>query len=144
MYPDAKFIHIVRDPRKTYPSTLRLWQTLDQAQSMQRPTDIDKLKEFVLGALPAMYESFEHDRQGMKESEIFDVRYEDLIREPVAILERIYRQLGLGDFEPVRAKLEEKTQAEREYRPNRLELSAEDEAMVLQSWGDYAKRYGYV
>jgi hypothetical protein len=143
MYPDAKFVHIVRDPRKVYPSTMKLWKTLDQVQSVQSPTDVSRLKEFVLKALPAMYASFESDRSGMDSSQIIDVTYEQLVADPVGVVGRIYDQLQLGAFEPVRAKLVEKTQSERDYQTNKLELNPEEEKMILNAWQSYAVRYGY-
>jgi len=143
MYPDAKFIHIVRDPRKIYPSTVKLWLALDHVQSIQAPTDLASLREFVLRSLQNMYASFEADRAGMSESQIIDVKYEDLVANPQAMLENIYRQLDLGSYEPVREKMTAKTQQDREYQTNKLELNADEEQLVMAAWKDYAQRYDY-
>ena len=35
------------------------------------------------------------------------VRYEDLVADPLTEVQRIYRQLDLGDFEPARPAIEE-------------------------------------
>ena len=35
MFPKARFLHIVRDPRSVYPSTMKLWRVLDEAQGLQ-------------------------------------------------------------------------------------------------------------
>ncbi len=144
MYPDAKFIHIVRDPRKIYPSTIKLWNALDQVQAIQAPTDQTLLKEFVIRSLPAMYASFESDRLGMNDTQIIDIKYEQLVKNPIASLEKIYEQLQLEAFEPVRNKMRAKSEGDRNYQTNKLELSSEDEQMILTEWGDYAKRYGYL
>ena len=37
LFPGAKFIHIVRDPYVIFPSTRRLWVSLDSAQGLQHP-----------------------------------------------------------------------------------------------------------
>ena len=36
-FPDAKFVHIVRDPFVIFPSTVHLWKTLYSTQGMQKP-----------------------------------------------------------------------------------------------------------
>ena len=35
VFPDARFVHIVRDPLALFPSTVRLWRTLSQVQGLQ-------------------------------------------------------------------------------------------------------------
>ena len=39
VFPDAKFIHIVRDPLALFPSTVRLWKSLSEVQGFQIPRD---------------------------------------------------------------------------------------------------------
>jgi hypothetical protein len=143
MYPQAKFVHIVRDPRKVYPSTLKLWKTLDQIQSIQSRIDDTPLEEFVLRTLPIMYDSFEVDRVGLPDSQLIEVRYEDLIADPVSVMSKIYTQLQLEEFETVRERIAERAQRERDYQTNRLELPPDEEKKVLQAWKEYAQRYGY-
>lgn len=144
MYPDAKFIHIARDPRKLYPSTIKLWNSLDAVQSLQSTTDQARLHDFVIESLKSMYEALEADRAGLPADQILDVSYESLTKDPIAVVAKIYDQLELGEFEPVRAKLAERAEKERDYQTNKLELTAEEEAMVLGEWRSYAERYGYL
>jgi hypothetical protein len=44
MFPDARFIHIVRDPYEVYASTDRLWRSLQQVQGLQVPRHEDLVK----------------------------------------------------------------------------------------------------
>lgn len=143
MYPDAKFIHIARDPRKLYPSTMKLWKSLEAVQGLQRPTDPQRLSEFVLRSLESMYRSFEAGRRDLPESQIIDVRYEELVANPVEVIGRIYRQLNIGDFESVRGALMARSDSEKEYQTNRFGLEPEIEELVMSRWSSYAERYGY-
>jgi omega-hydroxy-beta-dihydromenaquinone-9 sulfotransferase len=144
MYPDAKFIHIVRDPRKLYPSTVKLWNSLDEVQALQSTTDQTTLQAFVLQSLKSMYQSLERDRQGIPSDQFIDVNYESLVSDPIGVVGSIYDQLDLGSFDPVRKRLTERVQSERNYQTNKLELTPEEEAMVLREWREYALRYGYL
>ena len=143
MYPDAKFIHIVRDPRKLYPSTVKLWKSLESIQGLQRPHTDEELQPFVFRCLNRMYDAFEVGRQGLLDSQIIDVRYEDLVANPTGVVESIYQQLELGGFDSIRDSLAKRTQDEKEYKTNSFGLDKATETIVLQNWKSYAERYGY-
>lgn len=144
MYPDSKFIHIVRDPRKLYPSTMKLWNSLDENQALQSPTDQSMLQSFVLESLVSMYRAFDRDRASIPDSQIIDVRYEQFIAQPVQTLENIYKHLDLGPYDSIRSNWENKSEQERGYQTNKLQIDPEQEAMILDRWSDYARKYGYL
>lgn len=144
MYPDSKFIHIVRDPRKLYPSTMKLWNSLDENQALQSPTDQSMLQSFVLESLVSMYRAFDRDRASVPDSQIIDVRYEQFIAQPVQTLENIYKHLDLGPYDSIRSNWENKSEQERGYQTNKLQIDPEQEAMILDRWSDYARKYGYL
>jgi hypothetical protein len=144
MYPDAKFVHIVRDPRKLFPSTMKLWNSLDQVQSLQVGEYQTRLKSFVFDSLNTMYRSYEKDRVGIPSEQLIDVRYEQLAKDPVGVVEKIYQQLDLGGFEAIEPLLQERKQQEKEYKTNRFSDNADEESEILTQWHDYAHRYGYV
>ncbi len=102
MFPNAKFIHMVRDPRKLYASTLRLWKSLSDVQGMQPLKDESQLEQFIWDCLNKMYASFEAARALVPASNLIDVHYEELIAAPEATVEKIYAQLQLGDFSQTR------------------------------------------
>ena len=143
-YPNAKYIHIVRDPRKLYPSTMKLWNSLDEHQALQTPTDQQKLQSFVLESLQTMYRAFERDRKLIPDSQIIDVRYEQFIAKPVETLDAIYRHLDLGDVQKVQTLWESKAAQEQGYQTNKLDINPDQEAMVLKHWDQYAIKYGYL
>lgn len=144
MYPESKFIHIVRDPRKLYPSTMKLWNSLDENQALQSPTDQSMLQSFVLESLVSMYRAFDRDRASIPDSQIIDVRYEQFIAKPVQTLENIYKHLDLGPYDSIRSNWENKSEQERGYQTNKLQIDPEQEAMILDRWSDYAHKYGYL
>jgi hypothetical protein len=142
LFPGAKFIHIVRHPDALFPSTIRLWQSLDEAQGLQLPRG-KGMREYVFVCLERMYVGFEKQRSQIVPSSMVDLKYEDLVRDPLGEVERIYRELKLGDFEPVREKLAAYVSAHKNYQPNVHELDAETKAEIRRRWGAYMERYGY-
>jgi omega-hydroxy-beta-dihydromenaquinone-9 sulfotransferase len=143
MYPEAKFVHIVRDPRKLFPSTMKLWKSLDTVQGLQVGADEQRLRQFVFDALRSMYESFEEDRQGLSSNQLVEVKYEELIRDPVGVVKSVYESLQMPNFQGIESQIQSKMQQEKEYKTNRFDSDAEEEATIMREWHEYAERYGY-
>lgn len=142
-FPDAKFIHITRDPRELFPSTCRLWRGLDEVQSLQRP-DHRGLEDYVVECLRRMYDAFHQQRQQIDPSRLIDIRYEDLTRNPVETLRKIYATLRLGDFDSVQSTIEHWVESEhRSYQTNRHQLPADQESRIREAWRDYFETYHY-
>jgi hypothetical protein len=147
LFPGAKFIHIVRDPYALFPSTVRLWKSLDEVQGLQfplgTPADEQLREEYVYDCLTRMYRGFENQRPEIDPQNICDLRYEDLVQNPVAEVRRVYQELGLDDFEALRPALEAYVSKQKEYQPNKHELDDEMKSEIRQRWGKYFEKYGY-
>ena len=78
MFPDARFIHVVRNPYAVFPSTVRLWKSLYVLNSYQEPTCAD-LEEYVLSTFSRMHERLEATRGLIDPHRFCEVRYEDLL-----------------------------------------------------------------
>ncbi len=142
MFPRARFIHIVRDPYVLFPSTVNLWSALYRDHGLQVPR-FDGFEEQVFDTFRRMYEAFERDRAVVPPGQLADVRYEDLVADPLAEMERLYHELDLGDFEAARPGLEPFVSQQREYKTNRYEIAPELRREIAERWGDYFDRYGY-
>jgi hypothetical protein len=143
MFPDAKFVHIVRDPFAIFPSTVHLWKTLYAAQGMQKPT-LAGLEEHVFRTLIEMYRRFEQDRMLIPAGNFCEMRYETLVADPLGEMQRAYEELGLGGFAEARPALEAFLAGRKGYETNRYaELAPELRAHIAERWRSYAERYGY-
>jgi hypothetical protein len=142
-FPEAKFIHITRDPRDLFPSTCRLWRSLDEVQALQKPNH-EQNEAYVVDCFQRMYTAFHQQRDQVDPCRLIDVRYEDLIADPVGTLRRIYETLRLSDFDSVQPAIEAWTESEHQgYKRNKHQLSQDQEGMIRGAWQDYFERYGY-
>lgn len=144
LFPQAKFVHLTRDPRTLFLSTLKLWHLLEDVQSLQAPVESDRLRTYVWSCFSRMYTAFEEQRTQIAEHRIIDVRYEDLIDQPMATMQSIYKSLDLGDFEIARPALEQRLKHHDQYRANNHVIDEQTEREILDRWGDYARKYGYL
>jgi len=142
MYPGAKFVHISRNPYDVFASTVRLWKSLEQVQAFQTPRH-DDLEEYVFTCLERMYEGFHRQREQLNPSQICDIRYEQLAQDPIGQIQLVYKHLELGDFEPVRPKLEAYVKSQSGYQTNRHEIGPDLSRRIADRWSNYIERYGY-
>ncbi|NIL97006.1 MAG: sulfotransferase [Planctomycetales bacterium] len=142
LFPDAKFIHIFRNPYDVFASSVRLWQALCQTQSLQslKPQDWDEL---VLTLFERLYEAFERDRDSIPAGNFCEVRYEDLVANPLEQIERIYTQLQLDGFADARAAIQRHLKAVGHHRVHRHALTSEARDRIAERWARYLHKYGY-
>lgn len=142
MFPDALFLHIVRDPYVVYPSTVRLWRTLYQTHGFQTPS-YRGLEEHVLQTFVRMYERLEEGKKLVRPDQFHELRYEDLIADPVGELRKVYERFQLGGYERFLPRLEAYLSTIKGYETNRYQLSTDERELVRRRWGEVIRRYGY-
>ncbi len=142
MFPEAKFLHVVRDPFVVFPSTIRLWRSLDEVQGLQVDSG-QSLERYVFACFEEMYTAFERDRVALGPDRLYEVKYEDLVADPVAVLEAAYDRLGLEGFTAARPALEAQAQSMKRYRTNTYRHDPRIVAAVADRWGGFIDRYGY-
>jgi len=142
LFPRAKFVHIVRDPYVVFPSTVHLWKTLYSTQGLQVPT-FKGLDEFVLETFSRMDQRLQATRHLVDPASFFELRYEDLISNPVEQMQRLYEQLDLDGFEHVHPAIENYFHDTRDYQTNRYQLAPEIEREISSRWRDHIERHGY-
>jgi hypothetical protein len=144
VFPDARFVHMVRDPLVLFPSTVRLWRTLSETQGLQPLAEnVAWIERQVLDTFVLMYERFEQDRELVPAGRLVDVRYEELVADPVERVRTIYRDLELGGFAEVEPLLMRHALKSRDYRTNKYSLPPEVADKVRGRWAPYFQRYGY-
>jgi hypothetical protein len=100
-FPDARFVHVHRDPYAVYPSTRRLRLMLSEIFPFQRP-DPTALHGRILRQYREMYEAFFAERELIPAGRFAEVAFEALEKDPLGEMRRLYEGLGLPDFADIR------------------------------------------
>jgi omega-hydroxy-beta-dihydromenaquinone-9 sulfotransferase len=142
LFPDARFVHIVRDPYALFGSTVKLWKTLYKFQALQEPNHRG-LEEYVFACFTEMYESLERDRALVDPARFFEVRYEDLVRDPIEQMRSLYEHLELGEFDNVLPKLRAYFADRKDYKTGTYQIDDALRDEIDRRWGPYMRKYGY-
>jgi hypothetical protein len=142
LFPDARFVHIVRDPYAVFASTVNLWKTLNRMQSLQTP-NYDGLEERVFRTFNHFHERLEATRGLVAPDRFHELRYEELTKDPVGEMRRLYERLDLGDFETARPHLDRYLTETAKYERNKWQLSDAERAEIERHWGNVIRKYAY-
>jgi hypothetical protein len=149
LFPDAQFIHIVRNPFDVFSSTVRFWHVMYDNHGFQKPRCGKRshggpmIEDYVFDTMNLLYDEFLAQVAEIPAGHFCEVRYEDLNRAPISEMRRIYCELELGSFEPMRQKLETYLVKSGAYQRNEYGTSEEHKANVRQRWAWYLRRYKY-
>jgi hypothetical protein len=143
LFPDARFVHIVRDPYVVFPSTVNLWKTLYETHGLQRPT-FAGLEDYVFDTFLHLHARIEEGKRLVRPERFHELRYEDLVRDPVGEMRRLYDQLGLDGFDRLLPRLEQYLADNAGYQTNRYRpLDPVLRAEITRRWGPVIRRQGY-
>lgn len=142
MFPNAIYVIIERNPYEVFASNLKLWQTLLAMYSLESVSP-DEIEAFVLAAYVLHEEAVAEGTRQINSRWLARVRYEDLVADPVAQMERLYAELGIEGFETVRPRLDQHAASVADHTRNRFILTPAQKARVDAQWGALIKEKGY-
>ena len=143
LVPDARFILVVRDPLIVFESAVRMWQTMATLYALGPVPTTDEIRETLLAERPRFEAKIAEGRVGLGANRFAEVRYEALVADPVRTIEQLYAQLQLGDFDVVRAAIDEHAQKHVSYRAKSALPPEPWRERVEAHWGDIRAFYGY-
>jgi hypothetical protein len=143
LFPDARFVHIKRDPYTLFASTVNLWTSMSRKHGFQTPHGGPALEEKVFREFRVIYERLFEAKSLVPQGRYCEVSYEALTADLVGTVQRVYDGLELGGFDGVRPRLEEYAARSKGYEPNKYAITDEMRAKVKARWGDLIERLGY-
>ena len=100
LFPDARWVFIARNPLKVFPSSVKLWRALYSTQGLHNPPYVEPwLDDYVLDILERFSKVYERDRHLIPKENLVEIRYEDLVKDPIASMRGIYETLRIDKFE---------------------------------------------
>jgi hypothetical protein len=142
LYPDAKFIHIYRNPFDVYQSHLHLFKKLLPMLSFQQVSD-EELEETVFETYIDIHEKYFAEKTLIPSGNLIEVKYENFIADPLKQLANIYRAINLENFEVAKAHFEEELKSYSDYSKNKFTLSSELAEKISERFDFAFREFGY-
>ena len=143
IFPQARFVHICRDPYAVFQSTCRMLTIGPPMAQLQR-FDFSTLEATVLTRYATMYDAFLKQRALIPPGRLHELRFEDLVSDPLGQLERIYDRLDLPDFAMALPTLRRVVATMDEYRPTYYPALSDAQAKrIAECWQRFFSAWGY-
>ncbi len=145
MFPQARFLFLVRDPYVVIHSSIRTATILAHVFGLEPPDETMVARETMktLRTYRLLHETFLRDKNLLQEGQLMQLRYEELIIDPLASLQRVYATLELGDFERLRPALMKHLGQEGNYQVSTKEPPPQLIALINEHLGDLVEHFGY-
>lgn len=142
LFPDAKFVHIHRNPYVVFQSTRHFYHRLFPALALQDwgHVPVDRV---VLESYPRMMTRLVEDAEDLPEEDFAEVGFDELERAPLAAIRGIYDTLELEGFERARQPFRAYLRSVRDYQKNRYRFRDRDLEVVERHWGEFIDRWDY-
>ena len=143
MFPDARFVHIHRDPYRVFQSHRNFFDTACWYMYMQTP-NLDRIDDDILTRHTTMYDAFFVDLTLIPEGRITHVAFDDLESQPMRELSRVYTNLNLPGFDTYAPKVQAYLDSIADYKKNSfVTLDEPTKAIVADRWSRSFETWGY-
>jgi hypothetical protein len=141
LLPDARFVVIVRSPAAVFESAIRMWRSLFAIYSLEPVPPEEHTRCAVLDDRLRFEAKLAAGLSGLPDNRVALLHYEDLVKDPLAVLGAVYEQLQLGGFGKVASVIETELRQRGHYEP-RNALPPEDWMKRLETaWGPLFEKY---
>lgn len=141
MFPNARFIHVHRDPVRIFESMRNFYYKLFPPMALQ-PYDHVDVDRVVLETYPRMMDRMLADVSTLPTNRYAEIGFETFERQPIAELERVYEQLHLAGWAEAAPRFAAYLDTVSGYRKNIYREDPEAVALVERHWGPYVARWG--
>ncbi|MEO0983151.1 MAG: sulfotransferase [Pseudomonadota bacterium] len=142
MFPDAKFIHIHRDPFDVFLSMRNFWAQLLNVMALQ-PYDYVDVDAQILRIYDRMMALFEAETAGWAAPDYVEIAYAELDADPMGAVRQIYDTLQLPGWAAAAPTFEAYLKSVKSYKKNAFKGDAEAVDKVRGAWGRWLDKWGY-
>jgi hypothetical protein len=146
LYPNAKFVHIHRNPEEIFQSAVHTFRTAGPWWQMQRIDydDEDAVNTFIINMNKTLFDGYFEQSSLIPAGRLHHIAFADLERDPAGEIRKAYDALELPDFAHVEPEVRAYLSSLRDYKKNVFpELPSELRQRLRREWGRYFEEFGY-
>ena len=145
MFPNAKFVHIHRNPYECFASTLHMRSHTDWENFFHLPEENWEGERMEQTAMlgKAIFERLEEDKHLIPPENYYEIGYEELVGNELEVLQDIYTKFDLPDQEQYFETISEYLESIKGYKTNVLKIDQELKDFTWDRWRIAFDAYGY-
>lgn len=142
LFPNAKFVHIVRNPYSVFASSLARYPRLMSAFSWQEFADI-AFEDHTKLAYESLMRRYLKDRELIPPEDLVETSYEALTENPLREVTRIYEKFEIPFQENSLPSMQDYLETLSSYQKNTHQLTQEQVDHIRNHWQFALEEWGY-
>lgn len=142
MFPNAKFIYLMRNPYTVFESTRSFFTNTIQPLKLQDISN-EELENNILSIYSKLYHKYEADKQFIPKGNLIEVKFEDFEADALGMTERIYRELSIPGYAEALPAIEKYVGGKKGYKKNKYSYDARTVELVQKHWKFALDQWGY-
>jgi len=142
MFPNAKFIYLMRNPYTVFESTRSFFTNTIQPLMLQNISN-EELQANILEVYSKLYHKYEEDKKFIPEGNLVEVKFEDYELNAFDMTEDIYKKLSLPGFDEARSAIEAYVNKKKGYKKNKYQYKPETIELVEKHWSFALEQWDY-
>lgn len=141
-FPNAKFIHIHRNPVDVFLSTLHFYSEMLKPLQLQK-IEKGEIENAVFGIYKRLMSDYLEQKKQIPARNLIEVSYDDLENNPMQIIDKIYDVLDLEYSQEIRNRFLKYLEGTKSYKRNKHRIKNQHLQKVLKDWGFVFENYKY-
>ena len=142
MFPNAKFIYLMRNPYTVFESTRSFFTNTIQPLKLENISN-EQIEENILSVYAKLYHKYEEDKKFVPEGNLIEVKFEDFEVDAMAKTKEIYEKLSIPGYEAAKEDIEKYLGQKKGYKKNKYTYDARTVQLVEANWDFALKDWGY-
>jgi len=141
-FPEAKFIYLYRNPYKVLSSFILFMSQVIEGVGFQKP-NVNNFENGIFNLFKKALNKYEQDKSLIPGKNLFEIKYEDFMEEPVKTIDNIYTQFNLDNTEEFSDKLNKFISSQKHHKSGGHFIPQSLKDFVNKNLEDYMKRHKY-
>jgi len=139
LFPEARFVHLMRNPYTVFLSSKKFFTSLLPTLWFHEVSD-EEISDMVIELYAKLYSDYFAE---FNSANIVELKFEDLEKEPLSSLGKLYWDLNIPGFEAAKPFFESYLDKQKNYKKNTYYITKTEVQKIQSNWGFFIKKWGY-
>lgn len=142
MFPNAKFIYLMRNPYTVFESTRSFFTNTIQPLKLQDISN-EEIENNIIGIYRKLYYKYEADKKLIPEGNLIEIKFEDFETNALEMTKKIYDTLSLRGFPEAEETITQYLNKKKGYQKNQYKYDPRTIELVEKNWDFALKQWNY-
>lgn len=142
MFPNAKFIYLMRNPYTVFESTRSFFTNTVQPLKLEEWTN-EQIEQCILTNYSRLYDRYQADKHLIPEGNLIEVKFEDFEADALAATKHIYNVLSLPGWSTAEPAIAQYVGSKKGYKKNKYQYAERTRELVEKHWAHALSDWGY-